>query len=101
LAEISQSNSDLASHTYEHCGFLAEHRWAAKRRIAMATTETLVNFVMDTNYGDFPDGVAEAAKNLVLDCLGAMLFGVREEASQMVIRYAKASGGVPEVGGLR
>jgi 2-methylcitrate dehydratase PrpD len=64
----------------------------------MATTETLVNFVMDTNYGDFPDGVAEAAKNLVLDCLGAMLFGVREEASQMVIRYAKASGGVPEVG---
>jgi len=64
----------------------------------MGTTETLVNFVMDTNYEDFPDGVAEATKSLVLDCLGAMLFGVREEASQMVIRYVQASGGTPDVG---
>ncbi len=64
----------------------------------MGTTETLVNFVMDTDYDDLPEGVAGATKDLLLDCLGAMLFGVREEASQMVIRYARASGGTPEVG---
>src|SRR5689334_11860707 len=64
----------------------------------MGTTETLVRFVMDTTYDDLPEEVVGATKNLILDCLGAMLFGGREEASKAVIRYAKASGGVPEVG---
>jgi 2-methylcitrate dehydratase PrpD len=64
----------------------------------MGTTEQLVNFVMDTTYDQLPPEVVAAAKNLVLDCLGAMLFGGGEEAGQMVMRYAKAGGGVPEVG---
>jgi 2-methylcitrate dehydratase PrpD len=64
----------------------------------MGTTEALVKFVMDTTYDDLPEEVVEPTKNLVLDCLGAMLFGGSEEASKAVIRYAKAAGGVPEVG---
>jgi 2-methylcitrate dehydratase PrpD len=61
----------------------------------MGATEQLVNFVMETSYDDMPEGVVSVTKNLILDCLGAMLFGGREEASQMVVRYARASGGAP------
>jgi 2-methylcitrate dehydratase PrpD len=63
----------------------------------MGVTQTLVGFVMDTTYDEIPPEVVSAAKNLVLDCLGAMVFGYREEASQKVIRYVKAAGGAPEV----
>jgi 2-methylcitrate dehydratase PrpD len=63
----------------------------------MGVTETLVGFVMDTTYDDIPQAAVTAAKALVLDCLGAMVFGCREEASQKVIRYVKAAGGAPEV----
>jgi 2-methylcitrate dehydratase PrpD len=62
----------------------------------MGVTETLVKFVMNTSYDDIPPEAVTAAKNLVLDCLGAMVFGYREEASQKVIRYVKAAGGTPE-----
>lgn len=64
----------------------------------MGTTETLVRFVLDKSFDDLPADVVPAARNLVLDCLGAMIFGSREEASQKVIRYVKAAGGVPEAG---
>lgn len=64
----------------------------------MSTTERLVDFVMNTSYDEIPAEAVAAAKNLVLDCLGAMVFGYREEASQKVIRYVKAAGGTPEVG---
>jgi 2-methylcitrate dehydratase PrpD len=63
----------------------------------MGTTQKLVKFVMDTDYRDIPPEVIATAKDLVLDCLGAMVFGYREEASQKVIRYVKAAGGTPEV----
>jgi 2-methylcitrate dehydratase PrpD len=63
----------------------------------MGATEKLVKFVMDTTYRDIPTEVVSATKDLVLDCLGAMVFGYREEASQKVIRYVKAAGGAPEV----
>ena len=64
----------------------------------MGTTETLVRFVMDKSFDDLPGDVVPATRNLVLDCLGAMVFGYREEASQKVIHYVKAVGGVPEAG---
>src|SRR5690349_11989801 len=63
----------------------------------MGTTEKLVNFAMDTDYGDIPTDVIETTKRFVLDCFGAMVFGYREEASQKVIRYVQAIGGTPEV----
>jgi 2-methylcitrate dehydratase PrpD len=66
--------------------------------MATGTTEKLVKFVMDTTYDDLPKDVVEIAKNVILDCVGTMLVGGAEQASQMTVRYVKAGGGVPEVG---
>ena len=64
----------------------------------MGTTEVLARYLVDTRYSDIPDEAVEAAKRLVLDCLGATLRGSRERVSQIAIKYVKDSGGIAESG---
>jgi len=59
-------------------------------------TETLAKFVVETGLEDIPDAVTQRAKLHVLDILGVMLAGSREDVGRLIIRYIKKRGGVPE-----
>ncbi len=64
----------------------------------MGVTEKLGKFVTDTSYDQLPYEAIAAAKERILDSLGAMLGGSQERATQILIRFVKEGGGVPEAG---
>ena len=64
----------------------------------MSVTETLVRFVLERGYADFPAEVVRVTKEHVLDVFGAMLAGYDEPAARIAMRVMREAGGTPEAG---
>lgn len=64
----------------------------------MGLTYDVAKFVLEKGYRDFSKDDVQAAKNLTLDGIGAMVSGSRERVSQAAIQFAKECGGVGECG---
>lgn len=62
----------------------------------MKVTETLANFVADTDFEDIPSTAVEHAKLCILDWLGAALAGSIEEPAKIVFSIIKELGGREE-----
>ena len=62
----------------------------------MSTTETLAKLIAETRYESMPREVIEAAKVVILDGIGVMLAGSREEPSRIVADYVRDMGGNPQ-----
>ncbi|MFQ5804434.1 MAG: MmgE/PrpD family protein [Candidatus Methylomirabilales bacterium] len=58
----------------------------------MGETRELTNFVVDTQYNDFPPEVIERAKVCVLDYLGSALYGSTKDWSRQICRYVQQMG---------
>lgn len=71
----------------------------------MGTTEIIARFMVDTSFDDIPKDAVRVAKELLLDCVGAMLGGPSTEPGRICINYARETGGTPEAtvvgGGFR
>src|SRR5215470_4875639 len=61
----------------------------------MGVTETLATHIVDTSYDDLRADVVQAAKDIVLDGVGVMLAGAKEEPPRIVAEYAREMGGQP------
>ena len=61
----------------------------------MSTTETLAKLIAGTKYDSIPPDVIEAAKVVILDGIGVMLAGSREEPAKIVADYVRDMGGNP------
>jgi len=59
----------------------------------MEQTKKLAEFVHDTNFHDIPQDVIEKSKYSILDWLGSALGGIHDDASKVIIEYAKEFGG--------
>ncbi len=59
-------------------------------------TESLAKFVVETGFEDIPSAVVERVKQHVLDCLGVMLAGSRQEVGGLIIRFVKKMASLPE-----
>lgn len=69
-----------------------------ERRRAMELTKGVAEFIAGKGFADFTAGEIQAAKDLILDAVGAMVGGARERATSITIQYARDTGGVPECG---
>jgi 2-methylcitrate dehydratase PrpD len=58
-------------------------------------TETIGKFVIQTNLDDVPSKVITLAKNAIIDCIGSIIAGSREDASLIIQKYVQDLGGVP------
>lgn len=56
-------------------------------------TARLAQFIASAAYSQMPNEAVQAAKKLILDCLGVMLAGSRERPSQLVADYVREMGG--------
>lgn len=61
----------------------------------MALTERLARFVHDTVFERLPSPAVETAKMGIVDCVGVMLAGSREDAGRLAAEYARESGQGP------
>lgn len=61
----------------------------------MGTTEVLARHIVETTYDSLPAEVVRAAKDVILDGVGVMLAGSREEPPRIVADYAREMGGAP------
>jgi 2-methylcitrate dehydratase PrpD len=68
-------------------------------------TESLAKFVVETGFEDIPGEAVESAKQHVLDCLGVMLAGSRQDIGRLIIRLVEKMVSLPEAhvvgGGFR
>lgn len=64
----------------------------------MGLTNIVAKFVAEKGYKDFSKEDIQAAKELVLDGIGTMISGAREQVAQITIQFVKDSGGVAECG---
>ena len=60
-----------------------------------STTEALAKLIAETEYDTMPAEVIEAAKVVILDGIGVMLAGSREEPARIVADYVRDMGGNP------
>ena len=64
----------------------------------MSVTERMAEFIVETNWADFPELVTERAKKAVVDTVGVTLAGVNEPVGRTVADFARKMGGAPEAG---
>ncbi|MFH1160414.1 MAG: MmgE/PrpD family protein, partial [bacterium] len=64
----------------------------------MGTTETLAAFLVETGSGDFPAGVIERGKELLIDFVGGALGGSNTRVGNILADYIKEKGSKPEAG---
>jgi 2-methylcitrate dehydratase PrpD len=64
----------------------------------MSVTEHIVEFIVDSRFGDIPRDVIETAKEFVLDSVGVQLVGAREPVSTILREYVREDNGHPEAG---
>ena len=62
----------------------------------MNETQTLAQFIADTEYETLPPPVVEAAKIAILDGVANMVAGSVQELSDIIGRYVRDSGGAPQ-----
>ena len=62
----------------------------------MGTTEVLAHHIVETTYDSLPAEVVRAAKEIILDGVGVMLAGSKEEPPRIVAEYAREMGGSPQ-----
>ena len=62
----------------------------------MSITETLANFVVDTNFDNLSPNVVNIAKTITLDWIGAAIAGITNPVVKMLIEIVKESGGNEE-----
>ena len=62
----------------------------------MNETQTLAQFIADTEYESLPPPVVEAAKIAILDGVANMVAGSVEELADIIGRYVRDSGGAPQ-----
>ena len=62
----------------------------------VGVTQELVNFAVDTKFGDLPQEVVHEAKRCLLDCIGCGLAGVTTDKGKFAIQLARRLGGPPE-----
>jgi len=62
----------------------------------MGATQTLAQFIVDTNYENLPAPVVEAAKVAILDGVANMLAGSTQELATIIGQYVQQSGGTPQ-----
>jgi aconitate decarboxylase len=62
----------------------------------MGTTEVLAHHIVETTYDSLPAEVVRAAKDVILDGVGVMLAGSKEEPPRIVAEYAREMGGSPQ-----
>ena len=62
----------------------------------MGATQTLAQFIVDTNYENLPAPVVEAAKIAILDGVANMLAGSTQELATIIGQYVQQSGGAPQ-----
>jgi 2-methylcitrate dehydratase PrpD len=63
---------------------------------ATGVTRTLAEHVTDIQYGDLPAPLVARAKIVVLEALGKMVSGARQDTSRKLLRYIRRLGGEPE-----
>ena len=61
----------------------------------MGATQTLAQFIVDTNYENLSAPVVEAAKVAILDGVANMLAGSTQELATIIGQYVQQSGGAP------
>jgi len=61
----------------------------------MGVTEDLARHIVETGYDGLPLEVVQTAKDVILDGMGVMLAGSREEPPRIVAEYAQELGGAP------
>lgn len=61
----------------------------------MDATETLVQFIMETNYETLPSPVVDAAKIGILDGVANMLAGTTQPLAEIISTYVQQLGGTP------
>ena len=62
----------------------------------MGATQTLAQFIVDTNYENLPVPVVEAAKVAILDGVANMLAGSTQELATIIGQYVQQSGGASQ-----
>ena len=62
----------------------------------MSATQTLAQFIADTEYESLPGPVVEAAKIAILDGVANMVAGSVQELADIIGRYVRDSGGAPQ-----
>ena len=62
----------------------------------MNETQTLAQFIADTEYESLPPPVVEAAKIAILDGVANMVAGSVQELADIIGRYVRDSGGAPQ-----
>ena len=62
----------------------------------MSATQTLAQFIADTEYESLPGPVVEAAKIAILDGVANMVAGSVQELADIIGRYVRDSGGTPQ-----
>ena len=62
----------------------------------MSATQTLAQFIADTEYDSLPAPVVEAAKIAILDGVANMVAGSVQELADIIGRYVRDSGGSPQ-----
>lgn len=63
-------------------------------------TRVIAEFVTETNYSDLSSEAVQMAKRCILDGIGVMLAGSREDCAQIAREYAKSFGGLGEASTL-
>ncbi len=62
----------------------------------MNATQTLAQFIADTEYEDLPESVVMAAKIAILDGVANMVAGSAQELADIIGRYVRDGGGAPQ-----
>lgn len=64
----------------------------------MGATEELVKFLLITHFEDFPTGVVQRGKELLIDFIGGALGGSRTRVGEIFTEYVKEKDGLAEAG---
>jgi 2-methylcitrate dehydratase PrpD len=64
----------------------------------MGITEQLARFLVETKYDNIPEEAVLRAKDIMLDTLGVIIAGSREEAAKTMISFIDTLGGKPAAG---
>ncbi len=58
-------------------------------------SQELAKFVLKTNYQNIPTAALQKAKASLVDSVGTMLAGAKEDAGIIIVRYVEKTGGAP------
>ena len=61
-----------------------------------AITETLADFITETQFSDLPGEVAHEAKRVLLDSIGCAIGGISSDLGRISIEFSRRLGGPPE-----